>query len=41
VLAGLDGCRRNGVTGPERVEAPPEVAALAADLRVLATHAGA
>jgi len=41
VLAGLDGCRRNGVAGPERVEAPPEVAALAADLRVLATHAGA
>ena len=41
VLAGLDGCRRHGVARQERVEAPPEIAALAADLRVLATHAGA
>lgn len=41
VLAGLDGCRRNGVAPSERIEAPPEIAALAADLRVLAAHAGA
>ena len=41
VLAGLDGCRQVGMAPPERFEAPPEIAALAADLRVLAVHAGA
>jgi hypothetical protein len=41
VLGGLDGCRDGAVSRTEAFDVPPEVTALAADLRVLAVHAGA
>jgi tetratricopeptide (TPR) repeat protein len=40
VRRGLDGCRAAGVSRAERAPLPPEVEALAADLRVLAARAG-